>query len=117
MKINVLDRPCTKRDMLSVLHSIYGPLGFAAPVMILPKLWLREVKDLDWDEVFCADEQNRWSKWINSLQELKTSTIRRCIKPSLTEIESFVLHHFADGSSMAYGAVSYIRVVDLDGQA
>ena len=47
VKINVTDNPFSKRGMLSVLYSIYDSLGFVAPVMITPELWLQEVQDLN----------------------------------------------------------------------
>ena len=98
VKINVPDRPFAKRGMLSGLHSIYDPLGFVA-------------KDLDCDEVFSEEEKKRWELWISSLVGLEGLSVKRCVKPASEEIESCELHHFADGSSFAYGAISFSRVV------
>ena len=58
--INLAERLFTKWGMLSVLHFIYDPLGFTAPVMIKSKLWLREVKGLDWDKPLPPEEPTRW---------------------------------------------------------
>ena len=48
--VTVKEKQFTKREMLSILNSIFDPLGFIAPVMIQPRLWLREVNKMDWDE-------------------------------------------------------------------
>lgn len=40
-----------------------------------------------------------------------------CLKPiGYGELQSFQLHHFSDASQIAYGAVSYMRIVDNNGQ-
>ena len=79
--------------------------------MISPKLWLREVKDLEWDEVFSEEEKKRWELWISSLVGLEGLSVKRCVKPASEEIEICELQHFADGSSFAYRAISFLRVV------
>ena len=117
IRCNIPDRPFTKRGMLSLLHSIYDPLGFVAPVMIKPKIWLRDVKELDWDEELSDEERRRWETWIASLAALEKLSVQRCFKVLNKSIQIFELHHFADGSSTAYGAVSYLRMVDADGFA
>ena len=37
------DRPCTRRGMLSVVHSLYDPMGFVAPVTVAGKVILQEI--------------------------------------------------------------------------
>ena len=49
-----------KGGMLSVMHSIYDFLGFAAPVTIKPQFCHREVKELDWDERLPPEESKKW---------------------------------------------------------
>ena len=42
----------------------------------------------------------------------------RCVKPAdLGKLKFAVLHHLADASQFAFGAVSYVRVVDLSDNA
>ena len=63
---------------------------------------------MDWDEEFSNEMKNKWEMWIKSLPGLDKVTVKRCINPLGREVKSYELHHFADGSNVAYGAVSYI---------
>ena len=42
-KIVIKDRPATRRGILSVVSSVYHPLGFAAPFVLKAKLLLQEL--------------------------------------------------------------------------
>lgn len=42
-KIALESRPCTHRGILSVVNSIYDPLGFLQPFTLPPKLILQEL--------------------------------------------------------------------------
>lgn len=42
-KVSIEDRPFTKRGVLSVTNSIYDPLGLAAPVVLVGKLFLQQL--------------------------------------------------------------------------
>ena len=92
--------------------SMFDPLGFVAPILTAPKLWLRELKEQDWDEQISEDEQRRWKKWMASLEELMAVHFDRCISLASEGVVSYELLHFSDASSYAYGAVSYLRTVD-----
>ncbi|XP_064611761.1 uncharacterized protein LOC135475754 [Liolophura sinensis] len=50
-RITLQDKPLTRRGILSTVSSIYDPLGFAAPVVLLGKQILQELyrDGLDWD--------------------------------------------------------------------
>ena len=50
--IALKDRPCTRRDILSTVSSIFDPLGFVAPVLLEGKSILQELcrKNLGWDD-------------------------------------------------------------------
>ena len=72
---------------------------------------------MDWDEEFLNEIKNKWEMWIQSLPKLDKVTAKRCIYPLGREVKSYELHHFADGLTVAYGAVSYIRMIYPDGKA
>ena len=50
VKINLTEKPCTRRGIMSMSHSLFDPLGIAAPVLLEVKLLLRELNDREWDE-------------------------------------------------------------------
>ena len=113
IQVNIPEKPFTKRGILSMSHSIFDPLGFVAPVLVEAKLLLRELKELDWDEVISDEQIERWKQWLSSLRQLENVKIRRCFKSlELSGQLTYELHHFADASTVAYGAVSYLRIVD-----
>ena len=113
---NVICREATRRGILATSHSIFDPLGFLAPVLIEPKLLLRELGDRGWDEPINDDQLRRWKTWLASLEYLESLKIPRCFKPANLEGKLvYELHHFADASRLAYGAVSYLRIEDERG--
>ena len=113
---NVICREATRRGILATSHSIFDPLGFLAPVLIEPKLLLRELGDRGWDEPISDDQLRRWKTWLASLEYLESLKIPRCFKPANFEGKLvYELHHFADASRLAYGAVSYLRIEDERG--
>lgn len=52
-KISIQDRPLTCRGILSVVSSIYDPLGVLVPVALKAKLILQDLcrKGLGWDDI------------------------------------------------------------------
>ena len=111
-KIEVNDKPLTRRRLLSVVSSVYDPLGFAAPA-ILQDLCR---KRLGWDDLIPTEEKERWLKWLKDLPKLERFSVDRCFKPqNFGRTVSLQLHHFSDASQQGYGAVSYIRSKDDKG--
>ena len=59
-----------------------------------------------------------WEKWKEDLPELSQLAVKRCVKPvELREVKFAVVHHFVDASQFAFGAVSYLRMVDSSDNA
>ena len=50
LNVNLPNNPLTRRGLLSMLSSLYDPLGFMVPVIIPSRLWQRELNERDWDE-------------------------------------------------------------------
>ena len=56
-------------------------------------------------------ERRRWKEWLASLHKFSTLEVDRCIKPhDFGNSKSTKLHHSADASGIAHGAVSYTRL-------
>jgi hypothetical protein len=113
---SLLDKPRTKRGVLSVTSSIYDPLGLAGPFVLRGKMLFQLTcrEHLGWDEMLSDDLNEQWQKWLDDLPKLKVFSVPRCLKPRwlLQPPIEAQLHHFCDASEKAYGAVSYLRLVD-----
>ena len=106
---NIVNSTSTKRGILSVVSSLYDPLGFLSPFTTTAKMILQDVwKDgTDWDEPVNDEIQQRWNKWQFGLSTIDTFKLERCYNiPISSKIQ---LHVFGDASEKGYGAVAYLR--------
>ena len=113
------DKPTTRRGILSVISSVYDPLGFVAPVILPAKGLLQAFcqQKLGWDERVNEEEGRKWQEWVRGLDELSDLTIPRCLLPPWYTAEcKLELHHFSDASESGYGAVTYLRCLSPDTQ-
>ena len=80
-KIVVKDRPPTRRGIISVISSIYDPLGFVAPLILPAKIILRDLcrKRLDWDDRFSPEDLTRLEDWLQELPKLEQFTVKRSL--------------------------------------
>ncbi|XP_065930417.1 uncharacterized protein [Magallana gigas] len=55
--IRILEKPITKRGLLSVVNSLFEPLGFIAPIVIYGRILYREVGECNssWDDPLPSD--------------------------------------------------------------
>nr|CAB3263161.1 uncharacterized protein LOC104265735 [Phallusia mammillata] len=115
-KVNLPETAKTRRGLLSALSSLYDPLGFVAPCTLGAKLLLQGLckRGVGWDDCILESEATQWSEWLGRLPKLHDLCLPRCFKPDdFGDVQSWELHHFADASSVAYGAVCYLRIVDV----
>lgn len=113
-RVQVKSNPFTRRGVLSTVASVYDPLGFIAPFVLLGKQILQRMcKDkIDWDDYLPEQLRPQWESWIRDLSTLAEMQIQRCYTPIATDkVKRFELHHFSDASSAGYGKCSYLRVV------
>ena len=103
-------KPPTRRGLLSVISSVYDPLGLVSPIVLPAKLLLQELcrAKLGWDEELPPSIQQKWEEWVRSMSSIVTLRVSRCIAPSCDGSVSLCV--FSDASSEAYGAVAYLRV-------
>ena len=101
-----------------MISSIFDPLGFIVPVMLSSKLLLQELcrEGFSWDDPISESHRARWKCWVDSLPQIEKLQIKRCFKPKGFQRPVCVqLHHFSDASQQAYGACSYLRLVNENG--
>ena len=112
IRVNIPQKPATRRGILSMTHSLFDPLGFVTPSLVEPKLLMRELSCRDWDEVIAYIERKRSKAWLSSLVFLEDLALPRCFSLVGRSENYCELYHFADASKTAYGAESYLRIVD-----
>ena len=93
-RIELKDKPCTRRGILSTISSIYDPLGFIAPVVLVGKKILQDICHTNsWDEPVDDATRSRWERWRNELYLLESLKVPRSFKPSeFGKIVSTQLH-------------------------
>ena len=94
---------CTRRKVLSVIASVFDPMGLVSPFVLLEKQILQEVCSLglDWDAPLPDPLSTRYKDWCEHLSSLLEIKFRRCVKPPSFNISSIEFHHFADASTSA----------------
>ncbi len=113
MRITLQDTLLTRRGILSTISSIYDPLEFVAPVLLVGKQLLQELcrEGTDWDDPVPDQIRIRLEKWRSELCLLNEFKVRICFKPNdFGPVQSTELHHFSDASTSGYGQCSYIRL-------
>ena len=97
----VSSKPLTRRGVLSVIYSMFDPLGFIAPYLMKAKLLLQLLcrRKCGWDDQLGEDEQNQWTRWREDLPKLGEVKVSRCFKPeTFGEVKTRELHLFSDAS-------------------
>lgn len=121
IKVDLPNKPLTRRGILSVTNSLYDPLGIVGPVILRSKLIQREAlqrtsaaSTFDWDEPLPHKYVEPWNDWLQSLSLLEEVSLPRSFIPEgFGQIKSYELHTFCDSSESAVAAVTYIRIMNI----
>ena len=124
--VNLPNKPFTRRGVLSVVNSIYDPLGLAAPVVLVGKLLLQHLvvlgkkkqkdKPLGWDEPLPDDSNLRWQSWRTELPALENVSVSRCYHPrNFGRVTRSEIHAFSDASKDAIATAVYLKQVNEEG--
>lgn len=99
----------SKRKLLSLVASVFDPLGLLSPITIRGKMLIREAwqQNLGWDDQLPPSFESEWIKLKTDLLKLDCLSFNRNIGQ---DEEKCTLHVFNDASSKAYGAVAYLTV-------
>ena len=108
----------TRRIILSQVASMWDILGLVAPVIIRGKMIFQETTrlKLSWDKPVPDSIADEWRLWLVSLADLNEVRFSRCLIPEEFLDGAAELIHFSDASQSAYGACSYLRIVNKAGQ-
>ena len=90
----------------------FDPLGLISPIVLQPELLFKKfcVTKYDWDSILSTEYINKWYKFINELNSLKSISVDRFILCNC-KVKQVALHRFCDSSIDAYCASVYVRVV------
>ena len=104
----------TRRGMLSLVSSIFVPLGFVAPYTLRGKRILQLLcqYEIGWDEIVPDDIIREWQLWCKTLHSLEHYKIRYYEPSGFGKVKQIWLHHFSDASQEGYWQVSYLRMVN-----
>ena len=71
----------TKRDVFSLLASLFDPLRIVSPVTVRAKILLQEIcnSKLEWDKALTGEIRKKWDKWVQDLSETKEIDISWCL--------------------------------------
>ncbi|XP_041974007.1 uncharacterized protein LOC121729533 [Aricia agestis] len=109
------ERAPTKREALSVVMSLFDPLGLLSPLTMPAKKFMQETwrYGTGWDEPIPEQLVPKWTAWTRDLQQVRKIKIPRCynLQPEMVS----EMHTFVDASKEAYAAAVYIRMVREDG--
>lgn len=126
-KVSVPDKPFTRRGVLSVVNSIYDPLGLAAPVLLDGRLLLQRLVamgkkktstvSLGWDDPLPEELASGWQRWKTALPDLQNVSIPRCLHPvHFSPTTKAEIHAFSDASQRAIGVAVYLRLFNPKGE-
>ncbi len=66
-KVTLDEKPATRRGILSKVASVFDPLGFLAPFLLLGKKILQEMcqRGIEWDDPLPKELMSQWISWLN----------------------------------------------------
>ena len=75
-RINLLDKPCTRKGVLATISSIHDPLGTVCPFLLPGRHLLQKItkEKASWDDPVDDSFRHEWERW-------------RCLLPLLEDIE------------------------------
>ena len=109
----------TPRALVSVQASLYDPLGFLSPFILIGRklLQLSMIGNFGWDSPLGEALRKDFAEWAKSIIELSQYKIPRWWNTEETvDVLDDELHIFSDASTEGYGAIAYRRVIGRNGK-
>ena len=101
----------TMRAVASLLASIYDPIGFVCPYILLSRFILKAMfqAKLTWNDILPKELIPKWKEWLEELKELKTLSFPRYVNTDHST-STFIIA--SDASESGYGCCAYTRTYD-----
>ncbi|XP_055645178.1 uncharacterized protein LOC129781512 [Toxorhynchites rutilus septentrionalis] len=115
------DSSITKRQVLSIIASLFDPLGLIGATIVTAKIFMQLLWTLrdnnkhvwSWNQPLPSTVGEAWKRYHKQLPGLNKIEIERCVMiPKAVHIQ---FHCFSDASEKAYGGCIYIRSQDTEG--
>ena len=97
--------------VMSMVASIYDPLGIICPITIGVKILLKathRIPDITWDVALPEDLQVRWIEAISCLIKMEKIKVRRSVRPEGASGPLELIGYW-DGADPAFVAYVYMR--------
>ena len=125
--VSIPEKPLTRRGVLSIVNSLYDPLGLVAPVILVGKLLLQKLlilgkekvndQPLKWDDPLPSDLNHEWNRWKNQLTGLENVSANRCYHTkNFGAVVRNEIHAFSDASKEAVGVAAYLKQLNQKGE-
>lgn len=101
----------TKRNVLRKAASLFDPLGYAVPISLLAKIFLRKLwnQEVKWDEELQHQLQAEWAHISSALEQAQKIVLPRQMFPEHeNETAEYQFHCFVDASMQALAVAVYI---------
>ena len=114
----VVDSRIMRPPVLRQVSLMYDPLGLILPLIIEGRIIFQQFTHL---KLSCDDPipdslRRRWLLWLQGLQNLSSIHVDRWLVLAKFVDGAAGLFHFCDASSLAYGACSYLQIVNKYGE-
>ena len=88
----------TRRKMLSLIASLFDPIGFLAPLLVRAKILLQRMWQcgIGWDDVLPSELLEEWSQWQEELDGISQFCISRFYRHVPDSPSAIELHVFGD---------------------
>ena len=109
-RIELKDKPLSRRGILSTISSVYDPLGIVSPVILTGKQILQDLccQKVDWDDPLPDEIIARWERWRTELPLLENVKLNSVKPPGFERPFQAEVHSFSDPRESGIGQVSYL---------
>ena len=116
-KVKKRNPAITRRQVLSLIASLFDPLGFLAPFLVRAKIILQRIWQLGvgWDDCLPHETSLEWQEWEGELNMFAEFSVPRFYRHIEDKPVTIQLHVFGDASELAFCSVVYFRFAYGDG--
>ena len=97
----------TKRNLLSLVSTVFDPLGLLCPVVIRGKILIQAAwrTNVSWNDPLGEEFLSSWAELCREFKALSQISVPRKVA---TQGVCYVMHIFCDSSTKAYGCAAYL---------